>query len=148
MQKLFWRGLIGILLISSLFACATSSKSKMGTKEITEDEILAQIKPGQSTKEDVKALLGTPQKFNFTDNDEEIWEYMFRGDQQKHRNYSPLSFIPIPYLGTAVGAAQGMKGTRQANTGYQLTIRFTKEGIVKAMGRGEIASESSTRTGL
>lgn len=134
-RKRIFKQIIASVPIVLLIACASSSK--MGTEEILDEETLSQIKVGVSTREDVKALLGTPSSFMFTDNDEEVWTYHFMGTKRKQ---SMLGYIPR--VGGILSTAERMKGSRQKDKGYVLTVRFTKDGIVKRFGRGETAYES------
>lgn len=46
-------------------------------KAFPERRILSQIKPGESTKADVKALLGEPFYVTFTDAKQELWTYFY-----------------------------------------------------------------------
>ena len=108
----------------ALLGCATT-----GSKRIINDNILAQIKRAESTRADVKALIGEPFKVTFTDNDEEVWDYQYVRTKPK-----TSSFLPV--LGPWVGGSSSQIHT--------LTIRFTSEGIVKEIGRGKTTSRGGS----
>ena len=101
-----------------LAGCVTA----VGDKKIMNTELIEQIKPGTSTKADVRQIMGEPMKTTFTDNNEELWDYTYTRGQTR-----ATGFIPI--VGRALGGADIKMAT--------LTVRFTKEGIVKNVGKGE-----------
>jgi len=94
-----------------LFGCVSISLP-IGQKEITKKEIVSQIKTGKSTKAEVQALLGEPLAVRFMDTDEEIWQYA----------YQPGGSVSFSFTLDLVS----------------LTIRFTKDGIVKEKGYGRM----------
>src|SRR3972149_8208415 len=96
----------------------------MGNKRITNDEAVAKIKAGESSKSDVRAQVGEPSKVTFTDNSEEIWEYTYMRSQIRAATFIPLA-------GALVGGADTDVQT--------LTIRFDSEGRVKGGGKGKKA---------
>jgi outer membrane protein assembly factor BamE (lipoprotein component of BamABCDE complex) len=112
--------LIGFCLV--LLLAITGCVSGMGNKEITKDELVNKIVVGQTTKAEVKQLLGQPTDVHFADNGEEIWYYRYT-----RSNVRSSSFIP--YAGAVVGGADTKTVT--------LTVRYTTDGIVKNIGRGE-----------
>jgi outer membrane protein assembly factor BamE (lipoprotein component of BamABCDE complex) len=107
-----------------LFGCTT-----VGNERIIQDEIVSQIKPGKSTKAAVKALVGGPTKVSSTDTNEEVWDYEYTISEMR-----AATFIPV--VGIFAGGAD-------MDT-YTLTIRFTKEGIVKEVGTGMTTSGSGS----
>jgi outer membrane protein assembly factor BamE (lipoprotein component of BamABCDE complex) len=109
-----------ILLASLVFlaGCAT-----IGNRQIENQENVAQIKIGMSCKVDVQKLVGEPMKTTFSDNGEETWDYVLTKSKMR-----AASLIPI--VGIFAGGADMETQT--------LTIRFTKEGIVKEIGKGKM----------
>jgi outer membrane protein assembly factor BamE (lipoprotein component of BamABCDE complex) len=108
------------LLLAALLAAQGCVSG--GTKEITDPAKTSQIQIGKSTRADVKTLLGEPAKVNFTDNNEEVWEYA-------HVSATPraATFIPIVSIFADDADAKG----------DILTIRFDKNGVVKNMRQGK-----------
>lgn len=97
----------------------------VGTKEISDPTKTSQIQIGKSTRADVKVILGDPGKVNFTDNNEEVWEYAYvRG--------TPRAATFIPIIGIFAGGADAKGDT--------LTVRFDQNGIVKKMGQGKLTA--------
>lgn len=108
-----------IVLLCSIGLCSCAS---IGNKQIVRSEITQQIKEGESTKSEVKALIGEPAKVSFTANDEEVWDYY-------HQKSTMRATSLIPIIGIFAGGADTKCTT--------LTIQFTKEGIVKKIGQGK-----------
>jgi outer membrane protein assembly factor BamE (lipoprotein component of BamABCDE complex) len=104
-----------------LFGCTT-----VGNERIMREKIVSQIKPGISTKAEVKALVGNPAKVS-TDTNEEVWDYDYTISEVR-----VATFIPV--IGTLIGGAN--------TETYTLTIRFTKGGIVKEVAEGETTGRS------
>lgn len=106
-----------VLVVLLLAGCAT-----VGNKQITNDELVSKIKIGITTKAEVKQTLGEPTKVTFTDNNEEIWDYIYARSQMR-----AASLIPV--VGIFAGGADINNQT--------LTIRFNKDGLVKELGKGQ-----------
>jgi len=115
------RDMLIILMVVCLSGCAT-----FGNVQITDREIVSQIQKGETTKEGVKSLLGTPGKVTFQPNGKEVWDYVYSKARPK-----PSTFIPIVGLFT---------GGPRIQT-YTLTILFDNNGIVEAVGGGETKYE-------
>jgi outer membrane protein assembly factor BamE (lipoprotein component of BamABCDE complex) len=92
-----------------------------GNKKITDPEITSQIKEGKTTKAEVEKLLGEPAHVSFDADDAPIWRYTYVRSESRG-----LTFIP--YVGTLFGGAD----TQTKN----MTIKFTKAGIVRVVGIG------------
>ncbi|MBI2946684.1 MAG: outer membrane protein assembly factor BamE [Verrucomicrobia bacterium] len=95
----------------------------VGDKKITDANLIDQIKPGSSTKADVRRIMGAPLKTTFTDNNEEVWDYAYTRSQVRGTSF-------IPYVGLVAGGADSNTAT--------LTVRFTTDGIVKNVGTGSM----------
>jgi outer membrane protein assembly factor BamE (lipoprotein component of BamABCDE complex) len=80
---------------------------KLGTKGITDDQLVAKIEKGKSSKSDVEALLGRPFSVDFTDAGFEKWLYSY-------------------------SEAKGL-GAMRSET---LLVQFDQAGVVKNLGRG------------
>jgi outer membrane protein assembly factor BamE (lipoprotein component of BamABCDE complex) len=110
------RTLVVVLCLLAFAAC-----SSMGTKEITDPSKTSQIKIGQTSKSEVRSILGEPSMVNFNDKSEETWQYMYMRSQVRG-----TSFIPV--AGAFIGGADIKQNS--------LTILFDSNGIVKNMGEG------------
>lgn len=110
------KGVVAILMAVAfaVTGCATST----GNSAITDPNTVAAIQPGKTTTKDVENMLGRPSNVELAESGEQVWTY------QSIQNSAMAS---IPFLNM-----MGRNGTE--NT---LTIRFTKKGVVKAMGRGQ-----------
>ncbi|MFY9402937.1 MAG: outer membrane protein assembly factor BamE [Candidatus Omnitrophota bacterium] len=111
-------------LIFCLEGCATT-----GSSSIIDDSRISQIQKGVSTKEDVRSLFGSPTKVDFTDAGYEVWEYVYSRSQTRASSF-------LPYLGAVAGGSDSVTHT--------LTIQFTEEGVVRNIGRGQIAGKGGS----
>jgi outer membrane protein assembly factor BamE (lipoprotein component of BamABCDE complex) len=68
--------ILPMLLVTVFLATACASSGALQSGRVPTEEMLVNIKNGQSTREDVTQLLGTPlRKFNFSAFNDEVWEY-------------------------------------------------------------------------
>jgi outer membrane protein assembly factor BamE (lipoprotein component of BamABCDE complex) len=107
---------LAIVCIMALSGCAS-----FGNKQITNEDTVSKIKIGQSTKSEVKALLGEPTNVCFMDAGEEDWYYTYTRSTMR-----PASVIPL--IGIFAGGSDMQT--------HNLTIRFGKDGIVQKIGKG------------
>jgi hypothetical protein len=114
--KLFFTVSLLTLLPMLFMGCVTH-----GNKRIANENLVSQIKEGQSTHLDVRRLLGESEQITFKNNGEEIWSY-------SHSNYqaNPVALIPC------VGLFVSNQGKHKA---YYLNIYFAKDGVVKKIDR-------------
>ena len=71
------RVLLFVLVTSVLMAGCASSGSGSSAPVITEETLL-NIRAGQSARDDVTKLLGSPERiFNFSRLNEEVWDYRY-----------------------------------------------------------------------
>ena len=135
------RGALAILLIAA--AAGLGGCTNSGTETLRNPENLRQIHVNHSTKEQVRELLGEPQSITVHSNETETWTY-----RSTHSSYTEqyaaktaaktaVSFVPIPYLGTAVGLADRAIDTGPDKRGETLTLSltFNKRGILKESRR-------------
>jgi len=116
-----WRYIVKKILVCLLALLVLGCTHTYGNKKVANKELDTKVKCGITKKAEVESIFGKPNKITFTDNNEEIWEYVYsRSDIRK------ASFIP--YLGLFVGGVDTKMST--------LTIRFKENGIVKSIGRG------------
>ena len=115
-------------IIMGISGCASSDS---GTVIILQDpKKLEQIHVNKSTKKQVKILLGEPQSITMHSNETEHWVY-----QSTHTDYTEiyvakkvLSFVPVPYLGTAAGLVD--VGPEKIEDTHTLSLIFNKKGIL------------------
>ena len=127
-----------VALISLLIGCATS-----GNPRVAQEEVLAQIILGQTTKEEVRQLLGPPQGFTKSLIEGlaqekllyELWIYHYHKVET-----NPALFIP--FVGLAVVAACGGVESQF----HSLTIGFSSEGIVKSVFKHGAGTNSPDNT--
>lgn len=115
----------GVLIKKHLFVLALlmlTSCATVGNRQLENPETAAKIKPGLTTKAEVRALAGEQSKTTFSDNGEETWDYVLSKSQIRG-----ASFIPI--VGLFAGGADVQT--------YTLTVRFRPDGIVKEVGSGK-----------
>lgn len=120
-----------ILLGAMVLGCATS-----GNPDVQSEDLVAQIKLGQSTKDDVRRLFGQPTVMSrhsgtpfpamagwpVSSSNYEIWNYTYANTE-----VHPATFIPI------VGLFAGSATSKMS----QLTLTFDDQGIVRHIQAGQ-----------
>lgn len=99
----------------SVSACASKSGSKSLAKK-SEQEILAQIAKGKTTKAEIEKNFGKPQSTSFQADGTELWSYTYSESSKDGTSYIPL-----------VGSFAGSSSTESKT----LNVFFSKQGIVK-----------------
>lgn len=103
-----------ILLAAALGGCA----SNYGNSSITDEKKVSSIQIGKSTTKDVQTTLGKPSYVSTEEGGEQVWLY-------QNVNVKGTALIPFVAL---------FGGTMKENN---LSIRFNRKGVVKAVGNGE-----------
>ena len=131
-------GLLSILAVAItiwLTGCASSS----GTAAQQDPEKLRQIRVNKSTKQQVRSILGEPQSVTVHSNETESWVYETTSTTytEKYAAKTALSFVPIPYLGTAVGLADKVvdTGPDKIKETKTFSLVFNKRGMLKETKR-------------
>jgi len=124
--------LLALVFLSAAFnACATS-----GNPAVENQDLVAQIKLGQTTREDVRRLFGQPTVMSrhsgtpfpamtgwpISSSNYEIWNYTYANTE-----VHPATFIPI------VGLFAGSATSKMS----QLTLTFDELGIVRHIQTGQ-----------
>ncbi len=107
------------VLMSSAFGCAVSS----GTAKLDSSDLPTQLKPGESTKDQVIALLGEPWKRRVVESKgypHEWWEYEFKAS-----TINPLDYLLL------VGFFRNGIGAYDRET--VLTIAFDTDGKIASL---------------
>ena len=101
---------------------------------------LKQIYLNKSTKQEVENVLGKPKKIILESDHTEHWIYKTT-DAHYTETYAAkkaLSFAPVPFLGTALGAVDtgpNQTGPNQTGVTQTLSLLFNKKGVLKDMRR-------------
>ena len=133
-----WTGSLAIVMIAiavGMTGCASSG----GTAAQQDPEKLQQIRVNKSTKQQVRSVLGEPQSITMHSNETESWVYQTTSTTytEKYAAKTALSFVPIPYFGTAVGLADkvvdvGPDKIRETKT---FSLIFNKKGMLEETKR-------------
>ncbi|WP_151636630.1 hypothetical protein [Noviherbaspirillum aerium] len=115
-----------VLLVSG---CASMGNETLRTE--SETSVQQKIVEGKSTKNDVRAMFGSPVKTSFTDGGLEIWNYEFT-----NVSADAISYVPIVNL--FGGSASGKK--------KELVVLFDQSNVVKRFSMSE--SNVTQKTGL
>lgn len=125
-----------VLLGAAISGCATS-----GNPAVQNEDLIAQIKLNQSTKEDVRRLFGQPTVMSRHSGipfpamtgwptgslNYEIWNYTYANTE-----VHPATFVPI------VGLFAGSATSKMS----QLTLTFDDQGIVRHIQTGQTQATS------
>jgi len=106
--------IVACLGLSLLGGCATN----YGNPSIADEKKVAAIEVGKSTTKDVEALLGKPSYVQTEEGGEQVWMY-------QNVNLKGSAFVPFAAM---FGSTMSEKN---------LSVRFTKKGVVKATGAGQ-----------
>ncbi len=124
-----------IAIAVGLTGCASNG----GTTTFHDSEKLHQIRVNKSTKQQVKSVLGEPQSITVHSNETESWTYQSTNTSytEKYAAKTALSFVPIPYLGTAVGLADRVvdAGPDKRGETQTFSLTFNKKGVLKETKR-------------
>jgi len=116
------RATVMAALVGLFSACATS-----GNPAVLDQTIVSQIKLGQSTKDDVRRLLGEPTHTSLTqiaNHQNEVWAYGFA----RHET-NPLIYVPV--VGLFVMAFGGW-GEHESGS---VAVSFGEDGIVRSLSK-------------
>lgn len=127
---------VHVLLALILFGVSIPSCASSGNPAVENQDLVAQIKLGQSTKEDVRRLFGQPTVMSrhsgtpfpamtgwpVSSSNYEIWNYTYANTE-----VHPATFIPI------VGLFAGSATSKMS----QITLAFDEQGIVRHIQTGQ-----------
>ncbi|MBI3454053.1 MAG: outer membrane protein assembly factor BamE [Rhodospirillales bacterium] len=113
------------ILLATLSACVQTYDARevasSGNRQIFDDKVLSGIVENKSTKNDVRALLGSPTNIAFPSKDTESWVY-----------HATIAYSRPLTVGPGVYAGGGGDTTMRT-----LTILFDDGGTVRKVGVGE-----------
>ena len=121
-----------VCLFMIAIASPAFSGSTRGNDNICDPEVIAQIKQGESSKEDVKQLIGEPDKVEGALNKGELWKYSYE--------------VTTPG-GRAGGSAFKSSGSDNISSGRvsmdkkncNLYVYFEKNGIVRKVRESKVS---------
>lgn len=117
-----------LILVSITFVGCASSGNEVLRKE-SEASINQKIVEGKTTKQEVKAIFGSPLKTSFTDGGLEVWNYEF-----SNVSADAISYVPI--VSMFGGSSSGKK--------KELVLLFDMNNIVKRYSMSESAVTHKT----
>lgn len=127
-----YKCVIVVLCCLILYGCASTE-----TKRIIDNDRVSSIKPGKTTKTEVEAILGKPYWVMTYEAEEEEWNYYMTREKVS----SLLTGVPMvlgagsPIIGIIAAAAEQARSS--VDEFHSLSIRFSKEGVVKQVGKCE-----------
>lgn len=126
-----------LLIISILFGlsvvsgCANVGNASL--EDLTEAEASEKIVKGETTKEQVRSMFGSPYETTFTDGGLEIWRYQ----------YDDTSAFTPETVGSAV-LTFGLAGSKARGTRNELVVLFDSNNIVKQFSMSNSPIEAGT----
>lgn len=120
-------GLIVTILI--LAGCASAGNQTL--KAESEGSVSEKLKEGQTTKQEVRNLFGSPSTTDFTDGGLEVWKY-----ELVDVSADAVSYIPIVNL----------FGSSASGTKKELVVLFDSEDIIKRFSMSE--SDHEVKSGV
>ena len=122
---------LSVCLLMMAIAVPGFSGSSRGNADVCDPEIIGQIKKGESTKEDVKRLIGEPDKVEGAFKQGELWKY------------SHQATMPTGSASKTESRDKGGSGMVQINKeNCNLYVYFEKNGIVRKVQESKISGGS------
>ena len=120
-----------MIILFDLSGCTNTTT----TGVFPENHQLKQIQLHKSNKTEIKKILGMPKKVILESEKSEKWIYTTTESQytDAYAAKKALSFAPVPFLGTVLGAVD--TGPSQTGTIYTLSLYFNKRGILQNIKR-------------
>ena len=123
--------LLTAICVTAYVLVGCASKGNESLRKETELSIGTKLTEGQTTKAEVRKMLGSPLKTSFTDGGLEISTYEFNNVTSDAINYIPV----LNWLGSSAS------GTKK-----ELVVLFDKANVVQRFSMSE--SDVKTKTGL
>lgn len=117
------------LVIGTLFLTACASVGNESLRSESENSVQSKIVEGKTSKNEVRAMFGSPLKTSFTDGGLEIWTFEF-----SKVSADAVSYIPIVNL----------FGATASGTKKELVVLFDKKGLVQRFSMSESAVKQKT----
>ena len=132
MNRMYVMYSILCILILSMGSTAFSG-SKSDNVNICDSQMIAQIREGESTKDDVKQLFGEPQRVEPLFSDQEIWKYKY--SVSAHGSSSEQSGFNASGSLRSRGSSQISSRVKNCN----LHVVFEKNGVVKKVRESKVS---------
>jgi len=111
------------------------SGSTRGSADVCDPEVIGQIKQGESTKEDVKQLIGEPDKVEGALNQGELWKYSYEATTPSGRgSWSASKSSNSDNLGS------GLVSMDKKNC--NVYVYFEKNGVVRKVRESKVSGGS------
>ena len=122
---------LSVCLLMMAIAMPGFSGSSRGNADVCDPEIIGQIKQGESTKQDVKQLVGEPDKVESAMKQGELWKYSYQVTMPTGSGFKTES------------RDKGSSGMVQIDKkNCNLYVYFEKNGIVRKVQESEISGGS------
>jgi outer membrane protein assembly factor BamE (lipoprotein component of BamABCDE complex) len=108
------------------------SGSSRGNADVCDPEIIGQIKKGESTKEDVKKLIGEADKIEGAFNQGELWKYSYEVTMPSGRG-------SVSGFKSSSNNKPGSGGIAMDKKNCNLHVYFEKSGVVRKVLESEIS---------
>ncbi|OOH90901.1 hypothetical protein BMT54_03640 [Pasteurellaceae bacterium 15-036681] len=109
------------LIATLLSACSVTHQGSMKLKEQSLTSIESKIIPNQTTKTDMRELLGEPTKITQHSNLDEIWFY---NSYDEHKNYTPTVMFPVTLPLSIVFGVNMLKPITTKENEKQLRVKI------------------------
>jgi len=123
--------LLAILTLCALIGCANQGSTVL--KKLSERDVNTQIHPGKTTRNQVRAMFGSPLETTYTDGGLEIWKY-------RYEDTTGLNAANIASQTLTLGLA----GSRRVGTEKELIILYNDDYTVKRFNMSEAPVQRGT----
>ena len=120
-----------IFFLVFLTGCATTGNESL--KGMSEEDVAAIITVGETTKDQVQAIFGSPFQTSFTDGGALIWTFQ----------YDDTSALTAETVGSVL-LTMGIAGTKSRGVRSQLVVMFNEDDIVQRYNMSNSYIESGT----
>ena len=120
-----------IFFLVFLTGCATTGNESL--KGMSEEDVAAIITVGETTKDQVQAIFGSPFQTSFTDGGALIWTFQ----------YDDTSALTAETVGSVL-LTMGIAGTKSRGVRSQLVVMFNEDDIVQRYNMSNSDIESGT----
>ncbi|MBF0557383.1 MAG: hypothetical protein HQL08_01240 [Nitrospirae bacterium] len=121
--------LIAVFFMVTMFGCASAGNQSLRNE--TEVTVSQKVVEGKTTREEIRAMFGSPASTSFTDGGLEIWKY-----ELANMHGDAVNYLPIVNL----------FGRSASGTKKELVVLYDATGIVKRCSMSE--SAVSVKTGV
>lgn len=124
-----------VCLLALIMVLPAFAASIRGNSDVCDPKVIGQIQQGKSTKEDVRQLIGDPDKVEKALNQGELWKYSYEVTSPSGRG-SGNSFKSSSK--DAMGGGRVAMDKKNCN----LYVYFQKDGIVRKVSESKVSGSS------